>query len=251
MVYMGSKDRTAKYLIPIMNKIIKDNNIDYFFDMCVGGGNLSANKKHHLDVKNIIGVDNNKYLIALLKKVQEKDFEFIWVSKEEYHKVKSNKNNYEDWYVGYVGFLCSFAGKFFNGYTGINRNSKRTTSKKGYNNLINQKIRLNKLNLFHKDIFNIDYNKLPKNSLLYFDPPYENTTKYHSKFDNRKFWELVNKLSKDFIVLVSEFNAPNDYISIWSKEKVSRINSQNVYKKDMEHLFVHKDNLKYINIEEV
>lgn len=25
MVYMGSKDRTAKYLISIMNKIIKDN----------------------------------------------------------------------------------------------------------------------------------------------------------------------------------------------------------------------------------
>ena len=37
MVYMGSKDRTAKYLISIMNKIIKDNNIDYFFDMCIGG----------------------------------------------------------------------------------------------------------------------------------------------------------------------------------------------------------------------
>ena len=31
MVYVGSKDRTAKYLIPIMNKIIKDNNIDYFW----------------------------------------------------------------------------------------------------------------------------------------------------------------------------------------------------------------------------
>lgn len=38
MVYQGSKDRTAKYLISIMNNIIKKNNIDYFFDMCVGGG---------------------------------------------------------------------------------------------------------------------------------------------------------------------------------------------------------------------
>lgn len=36
MVYQGSKDRTAKYLISIMNNIIKKNNIDYFFDMCVG-----------------------------------------------------------------------------------------------------------------------------------------------------------------------------------------------------------------------
>ena len=251
MVYMGSKDRTAKYLIPIMNKIIKDNNIDYFFDMCVGGVNLSANKKHHLDVKNIIGVDNNKYLIALLKKVQEINFEFIWVSKEEYYKVKSNKDNYEDWYVGYVGFSCSFAGKFFDGYTGIDRNSKRNAPKERYNNLINQRYSLLKVKLFNKDIFEIDYSKFPKNSLLYFDPPYTNTTKYHNEFDSEKFWELVDKLSKDFIVLVSEFNAPNDYISIWSKEKLSVVNLQSVYKKDMEHLFIYKNNLKYINREEI
>ena len=45
------------------------------------GGNLSANKKHHLDVKNIIGVDNNKYLIALLKKVQETNMEHLFIHK--------------------------------------------------------------------------------------------------------------------------------------------------------------------------
>ena len=37
MVYQGSKDRTAKYLIPIMNDIIKKNNVEHFFDMCMGG----------------------------------------------------------------------------------------------------------------------------------------------------------------------------------------------------------------------
>jgi hypothetical protein len=30
-----------------------------------------------------------------------------------------NKNNYPDWYVGYVGFICSFRGKFFGGYSGL------------------------------------------------------------------------------------------------------------------------------------
>ena len=37
MVYQGSKDKTAKYLIPIINDIIEKNNIKHFFDMCVGG----------------------------------------------------------------------------------------------------------------------------------------------------------------------------------------------------------------------
>ena len=152
MVYMGSKDRTAKYLIPIMNKIIKDNNIDYFFDMCVGGGNLSANKKHHLDVKNIIGLDNNKYLIALLKEVQKRDIEYFSVTKEEYKHIKENKDEYEQWYVGYVGFLQSFGSKFFGGYVKTNIGG-RNTIKGRYNNLISQRDNLLKVKLFHKDIF--------------------------------------------------------------------------------------------------
>lgn len=251
MVYMGSKDRTAKYLIPIMNKIIKDNNIDYFFDMCVGGGNLSANKKYYLDVKNIIGVDNNKYLIELLKKVQLNELNYEEINYEIYTDVRKNKDNYKDWYVGYVGFIHSFSGKFFNGFLKNIDDKGRVRSKEIYNNLINQRYSLLKVKLFNKDIFEIDYSKFPKNSLLYFDPPYANTTKYHNEFDSERFWELVDKLSKDFIVLVSEFNAPNDYISIWSKEKLSVVNSQSVYKKDMEHLFIYKNNLKYINREEI
>lgn len=250
MVYMGSKNRTAKYLIPIMNKIIKDNNIDYFFDMCIGGGNLSANKKYHLDVKNIIGVDNNKYLIALLKKFQIDKVEYFSITEEEYKYIKKNKEKYDDWYVGYVGFLFSFGGMFFNSFADKLKDG-RVRSLEKYNNILKQLNELKRVKLFNKDIFEINYSKIPKNSLLYFDPPYANTTKYHSEFDNEKFWELIDKLSKDFIVLVSEFNAPNDYISIWSKEKLSTINSQNVYKKDMEHLFIHKNNLKYINREEI
>ena len=60
-----------------------------------------------------------------------------------------------------------------------------------------------------------------------------------------------DNLSKDFIVLISEFNAPDNYVSIWSKEKTSILNSKGNYKKDIEHLFTHKDNLKYINREEI
>ena len=116
MVYQGSKDRTAKYLIPIMNNIIKNNNIEHFFDMCVGGGNLCANVKYKLEVKNIYGVDNNKYLIALLKKFQRGEVDYFSVTKEEYIKIKENKNDFEDWYVGYVGFLQSYGSKFFDGY---------------------------------------------------------------------------------------------------------------------------------------
>lgn len=242
MVYQGSKNKTAKYLIPIINNIISKNNIEYFFDMCMGGGNLSANPKYKLNVSNIYGVDNNKYLIALLKKVQFSNIEYFSVTKEEYNNIKYNKNKYEDWYVGYVGFLQSFGSKFFDGY--INSSIKgRNRVREMYNNLMKQKECFKDIKLLYKDIFNIDYNKFPKNSLIYFDPPYSNTTKYHSKFDNDKFWELVTELSKKFIVLVSEFNAPNDFESIWCKEKLSTLSLDGNYKKEVEHLFIHKCNI--------
>lgn len=245
MVYQGSKDRTAKYLIPIMNNIIKKNNINYFFDMCVGGGNLSANKKYELKVKNIYGIDNNKYLIELLKKFQKENVEYFSVTREEYKHIKENKDKYDEWYIGYVGFLQSFGSRFFDSYVKTNING-RNIIKERYNNIMKQRDNLKKIKLFCKDIFSIDYNKLPKNSLLYFDPPYSNTTNYHSEFDNDKFWKLVIELSKDFIVLVSEFNAPEDFKSIWCKEKLTTLNSEGKYKKDMEHLFIHKCNLDKI-----
>lgn len=109
-----------------------------------------------------------------------------------------------------------------------------------------QRSKLKDIKLYYKDIFNINYNKLPKNSLLYFDPPYSNTTKYYNKFNTNKFWKLVTELSKDFIILVSEFNAPKDFKSIWYKDKLSTLNSKGKYKKDMEHLFIHKCNLDKI-----
>lgn len=213
--------------------------------ICVWGGNLSANSKYKLNVSNIYGVDNNKYLIALLKKVQFSNIEYFSVTKEEYNNIKYNKNKYEDWYVGYVGFLQSYGSKFFDGY--INSNIKgRNRVREMYNNLMKQKECFKDIKLLYKDIFNIDYSKFPKNSLLYFDPPYANTTKYHNKFDIDKFWKLITELSRNFIVLVSEFNAPEEFESVWCKEKLSTLESKGKYKKDMEHLFVHKCNIDKI-----
>ena len=63
------------------------------------------------------GSDNHKYLIALLKQAQKDTSVFpLHISEEEYIKVRDNKNNYPDWYVGLVGFCATFSGKWFNGY---------------------------------------------------------------------------------------------------------------------------------------
>lgn len=41
MVYMGSKRRYAKYIVPIIDKYIQNNNITDFYDIFCGGANLA------------------------------------------------------------------------------------------------------------------------------------------------------------------------------------------------------------------
>ncbi|MDD3417562.1 MAG: hypothetical protein PHY47_26820 [Lachnospiraceae bacterium] len=52
----------------------------------------------------------------------------------------NNKDNYDKWYVGFVGFLCSFGSKFFGGYARGKNNSgdARNYAMESYNNLNKQ-----------------------------------------------------------------------------------------------------------------
>ena len=102
MIYQGSKSRLAKYIVPIINKILHKNKIDTFVDACCGGANVIANPKHPILCANKIGYDKNKYLIALLNKFKNENVEFVEVTEQEYKKVRDNFDAYDDWYVGYV-----------------------------------------------------------------------------------------------------------------------------------------------------
>lgn len=107
MVYMGSKNRIAKELIPIITKDLKPN--QWYVEPFVGGANMIDKIEHPYK----LGADNNKYLIALLEAVQNGQELLEHITKDEYIAVKTNKDNYPDWYVGFVGFVCSFRGKFW------------------------------------------------------------------------------------------------------------------------------------------
>ena len=50
---------------------------------------------------------------------------------EKYIKVKNNKLDYEDWYLGFVGFMGSFGARYFKGYARHNRYDKTEQIQKG------------------------------------------------------------------------------------------------------------------------
>ena len=62
MVYLGSKNKLAKYIVPIIQKYIDDTNCKDYFEPFVGGANIIDKIK----CENKYGNDINKYLIALL-----------------------------------------------------------------------------------------------------------------------------------------------------------------------------------------
>ena len=74
--------------------------------------------------------------------------------------------------------------------------------------------------------------------VVYCDPPYENTDKYTVDFDNEAFWQWCR--TRDFPVYVSEYRAPEDFISVWSKDKRRLFSSSNLSANAIEHLFLHK-----------
>ena len=90
MVYQGSKNRISKFLVPIIQKYIDDNNIKTYIEpMC---GSCSIIEK--IKCENKIAADVNDELIALLRYVKSDPFLSIAphdCNFEHYSEVRENR----------------------------------------------------------------------------------------------------------------------------------------------------------------
>ena len=98
--------------------------------------------------------------------------------------------------------------------------------------------------LSHQDMFietsNISYSDYAyrDGDVVYCDPPYKNTNDYGIRFDSDAFWEWAS--TRSYPVYVSEYQAPEDFVSIWNKEKRVLLDRESLAAPRTEHLFVHK-----------
>ena len=85
----------------------------------------------------------------------------------------------------------------------------------------------------------------PTGCVIYMDPPYENTKQYKSVeiFDHADFWRVARLWSHDNIVLISEQEAPDDFVPVWI-HSVTRTMNQNKTIAATEKLFVAKEVLE-------
>ena len=243
MKYMGSKSRIKKYIVPIIQDIIYKNQIKLYIEPMVGGANVIDSIK--CDIK--IGNDISTPLISLWQHLQKTNGVDLpnHVTREHYNDVKQNQNTgkYPMWYVGAIGFLSSFNGKYFDGGYAKPTLDKSNGRMRNYYNECKRNI-LNQLHNVKDVVFtNEDYRNINtvKNAVIYCDIPYENTTSYQSckNFNHSQFWDWCRDTSKDNIVLISELNAPDDFVCIWKQDVLRSLNSKNK-NKVVEKLFIHK-----------
>lgn len=231
MVYVGSKSRISKFLVPIIQKILWDNNIKTYIEPFVGGANIIDK----IQCENKYGYDSHSGLIEIYKGIQGGWAPPLHCSEDMYKDAKVGK--IEDPLKSYIGFEASYGSKYFGGFA-RGFKSDGATPRDIYNertrNFIKQIPDLLNIEFECKDYLEIDV----RESLIYCDPPYANTTKYSTKnFDHNIFWKWVRSLSLNNIVLVSEFSAPADFKSIWSIERQNSLDVNKTHKR-VENLYV-------------
>lgn len=229
MVYMGAKTKILDKLMPIINKIIKEQKIKNYVEPFVGGANVIT----EVECQNRTGYDNSRTLIALLNKAKE-NFDDIpddgsreWFEKaRNIYRGKSNESM-EDWKIGAIQWLGSYGTRGFPGGYAPNTGNINHY-KNNFKNLKEHSKKFSNINFICSDYRDI---QIPDGSLVYCDPPYFGTKPYgyanESNFNYEYFWEWIRKLSKKCYVIISEGTIPDDFYIIYETSKRRTLKDKN------------------------
>ena len=159
------------------------------------------------------------------------------MNEQEYKTIRANPKNYTPQLVGFVGFGCSYAGKWFGGYArgNDNKGNPRNYCNESRKNILNQFNGIQGISFVCQPY---DETIIHKNTIIYCDPPYAKATEYKAgSFDHVKFWQWCRLMAIENTVLVSEYTAPDDIECIWQKTIHSSLTKQTGSKQGEEKLF--------------
>lgn len=204
-----------------MIKEANEKGITTWVEPFVGGANMIDKVPKEFQR---IGIDYNAHTIEALIAIRDLvDKLPNRLSEDEYKQLKgSEPEPIKSW----LRFVCSYSGKFDNGYArqGNPLKYKSEPIEEGLRNAQKQSPKLQGVKFI-----NGSYDEYSgfENCLIYCDPPYEGTTSYKTgDFDHAKFWDWCRKMSKKNLVFVSEYKAPYDFICVWEGEVKTNFASQ-------------------------
>ena len=217
MKYLGSKNRHAKDILPI---ILEGRTTELYVEPFVGGANTLDKVGGER-----LGADIDADLITLWNAVSAGWLPPENITEGEYNSLKTQTTLSP--IRGYAAFALSFGGKKFGGWSrGLNSQGlPRRYDHESYRNAIKQFPLLQGVNF--KNCSYLDLN-IPDGSIIYCDPPYKGTTQYASAFNHDLFFDWCRDKAKRNTLFVSEYAAPNDFVCVWEKEVPVSIASNRV-----------------------
>lgn len=225
MRYFGGKQRIAKPLCEFINSQLVQGQV--FVDAFCGSCNIISNIRN--DVIKMAN-DKNEYLVAMWKALQNGWVPPNNVTEDYYKYIRESQANTEEERAtkSFVGFGCSFAGKWWGGYA---RDGKgRNYAENAFNSTLKKALSTKNVIFTCKDYSALT---IPHGSLVYCDIPYKGTTEYSATgwFDHEMFYRWAKEQGSRIIISEYEMNVPAGAKVIWQQESKQDIRSTSSDKK--------------------
>lgn len=229
MRYLGGKSKTRKQISAFLESVRKPDQT--YFEPFVGG----AWVLQEMTGKRIAS-DGNKALIAMYRALQNGWVPPTFVSEKEWRKWRYTSDLTDNPMQAFCRFGCGFGGDWMGGYA--RSEGKTCYAQTSHNSLMKQLPKI-------KDVQFIDglfHEHRPEGMLVYCDPPYQGTTQYgaFSGFDHNLFWQTMREWSKNNTVVISEYNAPEDFKCVAEFSSQMGMTTGNERPKRVEKLFMLK-----------
>lgn len=216
MKYQGNKQRYVKHILPIM--LAERRPEQAWVEPFCG----SCSVLEHVQGYRIAN-DKNKYLIAMWDALCNHYAQYpMRIERNFYNDVRESYNKgdrrYSEAVIGWVGFMGSFNGRFFDGgYSGHDVKGRDYIGE----NIRNTLSQVTSLRGVVFDAKSYEELRMPQQSIIYCDPPYKGTKQYATSknFDYEKFYQWCrDKKHEGHTIFVSEYEMPEDFKCVWQMD---------------------------------
>lgn len=230
---MGGKSRLAKKIKTEILTLRGDRQT-YWEPFVGGGATFSAIAP---EFSRTIASDVHEDLILMWQAVADGWIPPDRVSEDEYRTLQHAEPST---LRGYIGFGCSFGGKWFGGYARTN-DSKHSDSQTESFHVVTRQAPV----FANATIRRMSYDEFTPDAdyVVYCDPPYANTKKYGglTAFDHEAFWATARRwVETGALVLVSEYSAPDDFIPAAEFKRRMTLRLEDNSSLVSEALFIHE-----------
>lgn len=205
MRYVGGKSRLARSLAEIIVPFAAERAI--YLEPFLGGGSVFARVAPHYLIAH--GSDIVPDLMLMWQAARDGWVPPNVVTDEMYAEMRHAEPSP---LRGFVGFGCSFGGKWFGGRAkGGGRNHADESARAVTRVAHGMKGAILECRPY-------DSHTVTPEHVVYCDPPYAGTTGYAAagEFDSALFWKTTEQWASDgALVFVSEYSAPSDWHLVW------------------------------------